>query len=104
MIRSVTPSDVLCAADIITPNGKAMVLGKTRVRSVYKLRRAAMVASRDFGWSLPHIGKTMGRDHTTIMHGVRQFEREADDLDRAYRNSLRRVASILASRRRVGTP
>lgn len=25
---------------------------------------------RQFGWSLPHIGRVMGRDHSTVLYGI----------------------------------
>ena len=44
-------------------------------RDVSQPRQHAMWSIRRiFGWSLPQIGRYFGRDHTTILHGIRQHE------------------------------
>lgn len=55
----------------------AELLGATRVRSIAYARQEAMWRiSRELGRSLPEIGRMMGgRDHTTVLHGIRAHER-----------------------------
>lgn len=51
------------------------ILGAQRGRWISRPRQVAMwVASRTTRKSLPQIGAVMDRDHTTIMHGIRQVE------------------------------
>lgn len=50
-----------------------MILSETRVRAVAWPRQHFMALCVDNGKSLPQIGKYLGRDHTTILHGIRSF-------------------------------
>jgi chromosomal replication initiator protein len=58
------------------------MIGPKRVRTIARPRQIAMFLSKELtSRSLPDIGRRFGgRDHTTIMHGVRKVEelREAD--------------------------
>lgn len=47
-----------------------------------KARRCLSVALRAGGWSLPRIGKLINRDHTSILHNLRQFEKAATEDER----------------------
>jgi chromosomal replication initiation ATPase DnaA len=48
------------------------VMGRSRLGPVVKARQVAMYLLRETGdYSLPAIGRRMGRDHTTVLHGVR---------------------------------
>ncbi|MFZ4807505.1 MAG: helix-turn-helix domain-containing protein [Hyphomicrobiaceae bacterium] len=57
------------------------VLGGGRPRHLVHVRQLAIyVAHRRYGWSLPHIGRAVRRDHSTVLHAVRAFEaRMAED-------------------------
>lgn len=48
---------------------KARHMGPVRARQI-----AMYVAHRRFGYSMPVIGRAMRRDHTTVLHGVRQVD------------------------------
>ena len=49
------------------------VLGPCRRRPVvYARHRAMFICRRHLGLSYPVIGRLFGRDHTTVMHGVRE--------------------------------
>ena len=52
------------------------LIGPTRVRTVARPRQMAMYLCKTLtSRSLPEIGRRFGgRDHTTIMHGVRKIE------------------------------
>jgi chromosomal replication initiator protein len=57
---------------------------KRRAREVARPRQVAMYLSRQLtSQSLPEIGRRFGgRDHTTVLHGVRQIEKlRATDAD-----------------------
>lgn len=52
----------------------AQVLSSTRVQNVVDCRHEIMATLREDGLSYPQIGKALGgRDHSTVMHGVRRF-------------------------------
>lgn len=40
------------------------------IKPVSDARQDVYLALRELGWSLPRIGKAMGRDHTTVIHGI----------------------------------
>mgnify|MGYP001317678911 FL=1 len=52
------------------------MIGPKRVRTVARPRQIAMYLAKQMtSRSLPEIGRRFGgRDHTTIMHGVRKIE------------------------------
>ncbi len=52
------------------------LIGPTRIRTIVRPRQVAMYLSKQMTTrSLPEIGRRFGgRDHTTIMHGVRRIE------------------------------
>lgn len=52
----------------------AELVGRSRARYVVWARHRAMARLRDEGWSLPAIGEVFGRDHTTVLHGIRRME------------------------------
>ena len=58
------------------------LIGPKRVRTIARPRQIAMYLSKQLtSRSLPEIGRRFGgRDHTTIMHGIRKIEelKEAD--------------------------
>lgn len=48
--------------------------GSGRTRALSWPRQALMAAAENEGHSLPRIGRYLGgRDHTTVLHGVRSF-------------------------------
>lgn len=49
----------------------AAILGQTRRQSVARARQRVMFEARQRGLSYPEIGYALGRDHSTIIHGVR---------------------------------
>jgi chromosomal replication initiator protein len=52
------------------------MIGPKRVRTIARPRQVAMYLSKQLTTrSLPEIGRRFGgRDHTTVMHGVRRIE------------------------------
>jgi chromosomal replication initiation ATPase DnaA len=47
------------------------ILGRCRLRTVYRARQQVMRRLRADGFSYTQIGRWIGRDHTTVMYGVR---------------------------------
>ena len=57
---------------------KDILLGKERKRIYSRPRQMVMYLLRNLTKrSYPAIGKVMGKDHTTVLHGVRAVERRA---------------------------
>jgi chromosomal replication initiator protein len=51
------------------------MLGASRRQYIVEPRHAFYhIAQRNVGHSLSHIGRWMGRDHTSVLHGVRKME------------------------------
>ena len=48
----------------------AEIKGRSRLGPVVAARQDVFLALREAGWSFPRIGRAMGRDHSTVMHGV----------------------------------
>ena len=70
------------AADAIAVS-PATLLGNHSARHIVRARWAVMAALRNADWSLTRIGRAIGgRDHTTVMHGLREGEKlRATDRD-----------------------
>jgi len=52
-----------------------LILGRSNVRTVTRARQRFMAEAYQTGrWSLPQIGAFIGRDHTTVLAGVRSHE------------------------------
>jgi chromosomal replication initiation ATPase DnaA len=49
------------------------IFSERRRRAEVLARRDAWRMARTLGWSLPEIGERFNRDHTTILHGLRQI-------------------------------
>ena len=48
----------------------AEIKGRSRLGHVVAARQDAFLALREAGWSFPRIGRAMGRNHSTVLHGV----------------------------------
>ncbi|MFD1881706.1 chromosomal replication initiator protein DnaA [Paracoccus pacificus] len=74
----------------------ADLIGPKRVRAVARPRQVAMYLAKQLtSRSLPEIGRRFGgRDHTTIMHGVRKVE-ELRDNDRQLSEDLDLLSRLL---------
>jgi chromosomal replication initiator protein len=55
---------------------KIDVVGPDRTQHVAMVRHIAMYLARShFGLSYPELGSVFGRDHSSVIHGVRMIER-----------------------------
>lgn len=65
------------AVDVCRGHGipLSQVLSESRVRRIARVRQEIMWRSYEAGHSLPKIGRVLNRDHTTVLWGVRQYER-----------------------------
>jgi hypothetical protein len=62
------------------------ILGRSRLRNLVDARALIVKVLRDDGFSYPAIGKTLGRDHTSVLHLYHSFD------DRASANPFIRQA------------
>ena len=76
----------------------ADMIGPKRVRTIARPRQIAMFLAKELtSRSLPEIGRRFGgRDHTTIIHGVRKVETLCDD-DPQIAEDLQLLRRLLAS-------
>jgi chromosomal replication initiation ATPase DnaA len=54
----------------------AEVMGRSRYKNVCSARKEVYAMLRDESLSYPVIGRMFGRDHTTVVDGVRRYEHE----------------------------
>lgn len=52
----------------------ADIMSRRRIKPIAQARFALYAALRQRGWSYPRIGMFIGRDHATVLHGVRKAE------------------------------
>lgn len=58
------------------------ILGKTRLAPVVDARyEVAFIARNQLGYTLPRIGRALGRDHTSVLNGLRRIDRKMQDKD-----------------------
>lgn len=66
---------LLRAFSQITGFTEYALTGQSRKGPLVIARQALYAAARDMGYSMPRIGQLCGgRDHTTVLHGIRQHE------------------------------
>lgn len=67
-----TIAQILEAASVISDVSVKMLLSRRRCRRYARPRQIVMFLSREMtSQSLPMIARTLGRDHTTVLHGAR---------------------------------
>lgn len=55
---------------------KATMIGRCRKRKIARPRMMVMTLAREVtGASLPRIGQQLGRDHTTVLSGIRRMRK-----------------------------
>lgn len=68
----------------------------SRRRDTDEARQLVMwIARQTTDKSLPQIGRILDRDHTTIMHGMRQIQRRVDT-DPAFAARVSRIVSVVS--------
>jgi len=66
--------DILCATADHFGMRKMEILSHRRHRAIVLPRQVVMYLSRELtNRSLPEIGRLLGRDHTSVLHGVRKI-------------------------------
>lgn len=73
------------------------IVGDNRAARISEARQTVYAALyRACACSLPEIGKTFNRDHTTVRYGIQRIEKMART-DRDYETALVRVAQAAVS-------
>jgi chromosomal replication initiation ATPase DnaA len=76
--RPTTPAAILAAATEVW--GVSPLSYSRRSQAVGAKQTSVMLMRRATeGYSLPEIGRFVGRDHTTVLHSVRRAEQRMDD-------------------------
>lgn len=77
-IQCLTPEKILKQVCEFFSLKKEDILGKRRQRELVHPRQISMyLIKHEMNYSFPLIGRTLGgKDHTTIMHGVKKIEKE----------------------------
>ena len=57
---------------------KALFVRSTRRAIVYPRQQAMYAIRQRLGWSYPRIARLFGMDHTTVIYGVRQYEKRME--------------------------
>jgi hypothetical protein len=95
----ITVKSILVACAEAFGVGINEIVSPRKPRRISRARQAAMWLAHELtALSLPQIGRAIGgRDHTTILHGVRRADEwiEADDID--FIGKLERARAILLS-------
>lgn len=96
------PERILDAVAAVTGVSVAALRGRRRARSVARARQVACwMLAHHTGLSLPAIGARLGgRDHTSVLYGLRRAE-ALRDADTNFAGALDRCAARLAARRPV---
>lgn len=79
---------------------KVILAGKGRQQEIVHARHIGMfLLRRELGMSYPEIGLTLGgKDHTTIIHGVKMIERESAKSENL-RGELSQIRSVLYAKK-----
>lgn len=81
---------VAYCAELFDLDPKEM-MSRRRIRPIAQARFALYAALRQRGWSYPAIGKFTGRDHATVIHGVRKADYLMEH-DRSYEEKIEALA------------
>lgn len=83
----------------VTGVSAKLLRSPSRLRDIVRARQIVMhIAVREFGYSLPRVGRALGgRDHTTVLHGCRTIERLNDPAINAQLVEVLRVLADVMS-------
>lgn len=66
-------SDIIDAAAELTGVSYGEMIGTCRARHISNVRAAVVMIAREYGFSYPHIGGVMRKDHSSMVHYVKNF-------------------------------
>lgn len=65
---------IICQVSISMGVSPRVIMGQSRARPIARARQAIMRRLYQYGLSVSEIGRILGRDHTTVIHGIRRAE------------------------------
>lgn len=68
--------DIIHAACTVSDLPRHKIVGQARDTGAVRARSLIFSVARKFGFSYPEIGRSVGRDHTTVLHGLRVLKDE----------------------------
>ena len=72
--------------------------GSQRTRNIAEPRQIAMYLIRKLtNLSLPEIGQQFAKDHTTVMHSIKQVEQKLKSGDSELQNNIRDITANINS-------
>lgn len=74
---STNPDIYLALVSELSGISQRDILGTSRAQEIMRARQLLYAVLRGVGWSYPRIGKFVGRDHTSVMSGVKQVPEQA---------------------------
>ena len=88
------PIKVLSATTVVFGVSERVLVDRDRHKTVHLARMACCLVLRRHGFSYPEIGRTLMRDHTTIMNSVRMAEK-TEQTDEQFRSQVQLVERLL---------
>lgn len=67
-------SDIIDAAAELTGVSYGEMIGTCRARHIGNVRAVVSIVARERGHAYPHIGRVMRKDHSSIVHYVKNFD------------------------------
>lgn len=68
---------ILAAVSVETGVSVDHIMSRRRTDRISRARFQVYRRLRDLGWNLSEIGRQMGRDHSTITHGLKRAKEQA---------------------------
>lgn len=87
--------DIVALASEMTVIAPSVIMGRSRLPRIVRVRQACMTVAREAGHSYPMIGHRMDRDHSTVVYGVEKagINAERDKSYAAFLDRLRKAAA-----------
>ncbi|KQM18397.1 helix-turn-helix domain-containing protein [Novosphingobium sp. Leaf2] len=89
-------ADIVTIAAELSGVSRQEIMSKSRVARVVRVRNACYMIARESGKSYPAIGRALGRDHSTIIHGLSKAIITAHEEPR-YRAFLKRLRTAVSN-------
>lgn len=77
-----TIHDIVAEVSVSTGIPPSQIMGRSRLAPVADARALCMFIARRQGFSLSRIGKSMNRDHTTVLAAIRKMTQRAADIQK----------------------
>jgi|GEM_PF-6006125 len=85
MSPRITVRRILAAVAEAAEADQGLIASRFRSAELVEMRAAVVLIAREAQFSLPQIGRVLGRDHTTVLHALQAIERGRWAADRIAR-------------------